>query len=404
MTRSFWCLALVATALQGCGGSDSSAPQPAYPVQAGDFELIAGTLGAAAPVDAPRYQNGPAIGADLRSPDCTLMAVGGNDHVYLLKQPDCSASFSSAPELDLIEIAPSTGLMQVHPVPYNPRPERDPETLRYVAPAPAKTMDPAVLAIASDGSALIGDGVIARTVGLVAGLDRSQPGYGFGVWRFKAGTLSKLAGFDAGASCANNCVGSGQDGKGGEATFVALDRMCTGPDNAFYVNDNLATYRKILLDGAVQTIGDLGAGRPADPFGSSPMICASNQRVFAQTTQDGRPVFSDLVSNQTFGPPLGDNAPSLQGRSPYGFGDGLLIIESRQPDPDGARSLSLADTKTGVVSPPWITFRPSAPFQLDHAPYTVPMTNPQIVIDNNNHAYIQSGNALLRYKLPDRIQ
>jgi hypothetical protein len=390
-------LFLAMLVLAGCGGGSTPDPitPPIPPIQkVGDFELIAGTLSMAGPAETPRCQSGAAIGAnfgavpDSRWPVNSWMAAGRNGHIYLLKR-DCELDFST---LSLLDIDPSTGRMQVTQIPYDPHPEiihgPVPGLSTYAAPSLTKVFEPVSMTIASDLSVLIGDGELPwNGFPYVVENDRSPPGYGRGIWRFKDGILSKLAGFDN-----PQPYDQQQDGKGGEAAFASLNTLCAGPNDAIYINDNLQTYRKVSLDGVVETIGQLGSGRPAFP--PSTLICATNQRVFAQTTQDGKPVFGDLVSGRTFGP-VNDDTPELRGALRYGFGDGFVIT--------GTFTIYIGDTKTRVVTQPaWIShFNGNSSitsFNLDTMPYGMP--DAAIVVDDNNMAYLYSGNALLRYKLP----
>jgi hypothetical protein len=83
----------------------------------------------------------------------------------------------------------------------------------------------------------------------------------------------------------------------------------------------------------------------------------------------------------------------------YGFGDGLMIVGTKD------YYFSVLDIKVGTLADPWIIYSTDSmlpsDFQLDKKPYTGFPFYPGIVIDNNNFAYIYSGNALLRYKLTD---
>ena len=412
----FLAAALAAAMLQGCGGGSDST-QPAPPAKMGDFELIAGTLTATAPDDAPRYQNGPALGVDLaQGYDVGAMVMGANGHIYLLKRMTSMTlvsgqaqdpSYQCAAQLDLIEIDPSTGLMQVQQIPYNPWPV----TLTNlpcnpVDPSPDQVVDPAGFTVASDGSALIGDNMMYYATGASGGSSHfGQAGYGAGIWRFKDGMLSKFAGFDLPFDYSQPNAAGGQDGQGGAATFMLLGQSCAGPDGAIYVTD-YAALRRVLPDGTVQTIaGD-------DPYSIwiAPLLCATNQRAIT-AVQGGQSAFRELSSGQTFGggyltqfvfidSAYGEVMTTLD----YGFGDVLAINEWTDPR-NGDRMFSTFNLKTGATAAPWIRSpyippyppTPTPAFQLTAMPYVIP--SPRIVIDNNDMAYISSGNALLRYPL-----
>jgi hypothetical protein len=433
MKRFLMMLALALAALHGCGGGSSdlpapeqqpsvppeqqpsappeqqpSAPPQATPTKAGDFELVAGTLDVAAPAGAPLCQNGPALGADLGS--IVTHAVGSNGHIYWLST-DCNPLNSG---LNLIEIDPSTGQIRVQSVPYDPKPPEQTLTKVYL---------PQAIAAASDGSVLIADaekwaGSFFGNSGIVM---NSHPA---GIWRFKDGALSKIAGFDRpvpvttkfdGVNFNNYTYPPSEDGKGGEATFsYDLFKLCTGPSDTFYVYENAgyaqqingAAYRKVSLDGTVKTISRFTSG--------GPFMCATNQRVFAGLIQNNvnTNTFVDLVSEQTFGPTL---YPLYIG-SIYGFGDGLTVSSSDFQAYDGIKlsSLFITDLKHGEIKlDQWInsacgtdsscSINPDDHFQLDSMPYRMPAWIQFIGIDNNNYAYLRSGNALLRYKLPDSL-
>ena len=426
-----------AVMLQGCGGgSDSTEPAPPPPTtpvaQTGDFELIAGTLDATAPAGAPRYQNGPALGVNLsvsaasQCPvvpsaentcyDSTMMTVGANGHIYLLKGRSGflnggTPQYTNVSEMDLVEFDPSTGLMQVQQIPSHPDLAQLPgPPYSYVAPALTEVFTPSSFAVASDGSVLIGDGAIYRGGFLETQPNRNQPGYGFGIWRFKNGVLSKLAGFDT-PSSSYDPLQQGQDGKGGAASFGSIDRLCAGPDGTVFISDNLVA-RKVLPDGTVQTIGDIAGWFGGMNTQYSTLICATNQRAITRVAEGGARFFGELGSGQLLGGADNGNLMDFDWFLVdllYGFGDGLAI--NRWSDPNTPSSapdqlISIADLKTGTVAAPWIRYRyrdastwpaPDPYFQLETMPYAVP--SPQIVIDNNDMAYLYSGNALLRYPL-----
>jgi hypothetical protein len=408
--KTLFLAAALAAALQGCGGgggSDSTQPappiSPAPPpiVKTGDFELVAGTLDATAPADAPRYGNGPAIGVNLaRENSVGNLAVGANGHIYLLKQTIAqNPADQRAAQLDLIEIDPSTGLMRVQQIPYNPNPWPDVSS----EPLPAKVIDPASFTVASDGSVLIADNVMIRTTTLLGAPPFSYENapYGIGIWRFKDGALSRLAGF-AGVPLPQT-----QDGQGGEASFSFIQGSCAGPDGAIFVNDSSGV-RKVLPDGTVST---LYANLPSD---TGKIVCATNQRAIARISEDGQAAFHELSSGQSFG----QGYPVYQGvyvdwtdpqsaavitTLTYGFGDMLAINQWGGFGTD--QFFSIFNLKTWPAPfAPWIrnpdSFSTSAAppaFQLETMPYAVP--SPEIVIDDNDMAYLYSGNALLRYPL-----
>ena len=427
--KTLFLAAALAAALQGCGGgggSDSTQPappiSPAPPpiVKTGDFELVAGTLDATAPADAPRYGNGPALGVDLAASNSLGgMAVGANGHIYLLKRMMSLAptpglvqnpAYQRLAQLDLIEIDPSTGLMRVQQIPYNPWPDISPNPpYNPVEPEPSITqvLDPASFTVASDGSVLISDNVMVRFLGIPEnpGPFRYQaPGYGIGIWRFKDGALSKLAGFDL----PYDPTQQGQDGKGGAATFAFLYQLCAGPNGVIFANDNYAA-RKVLPDGTVQTIG---IGKISS--GAGAMVCATNQRAIVRSGQGSESAFNELSSGQSFG----QGYPVYQGvyvdwtdpqsaavitTLTYGFGDMLAINQWGGFGTD--QFFSIFNLKTWPAPfAPWIRNPDSFPttaappaFQLETMPYAVP--SPEIVIDDNDMAYLYSGNALLRYPL-----
>jgi len=433
MMRSFMALALMAALLQGCGGggSSSSTPEPAQPssppsgptppssspsgptppasspvVQVGDFELVAGTLDINAPAGAPRCQSGPALGAALVNAGYTgsgsnpsyysKMAVGRDGHIYWLSA-GCDSSKDS---LNLIEIDPSTGQMRVQPVPYDRTPED--------GLALTKAYRPVALAIASDGSVLIADSRSVAGSYFTPFASDARPA---GIWRFKNGVLSKVAGFDRPVPLTWNFTFDmgvysfplSEDGIGGEATFsYELSGLCAGSNDTFYVQEqpqyfgtpNSAAYRKVLLDGTVETISR----------NSGDFMCATKQRVVARLNTDdsNTNVFVDLASGQTFGQA---NFSSISYE--YGFGDGLAVGSTYRED---LSYLIITDLKHGEIKVSnWINrlcgkyencVNPDAKFQLSKMPYSM-LTLPDIVVDDNNQAYIRSGNALLRYKLPE---
>jgi hypothetical protein len=253
-------------------------------------------------------------------------------------------------------------------------------------------LEPARLAVVSDGSVLIGDGPRDGGFGgLVGGVARSPPGFGRGIWRFKDGVLSQVAGFDLGETTVYF-----QDGQGGQVTFGSLDRICRGPGDTFYVLDNQFQFRKVFLDGTVET---MDKPPESEGFVQSFLICATNQRAFVGRMPNSKWVFGDLGSGQTFS--TFSIAPWFLGEFFYGLGDGLAVTGH-----DGVSAwdvtIVVADTRTGVVAP-WIKLITSDSHQLDSPPYALPFS-PQIVIDDDNMAYIYTGYALLRYKLPDRLQ
>jgi len=406
-------LSAVLTACGG-GGSDSPAPTPEPTpapepsAGAGDFELVAGTLDAGtlnffAPAGAPRCQSGPAIGADIStilpnggfSPnrDIYTTTVGNNGHIYWVRT-DCG---NGGP--NLVEVNPSTGQMQVQPIPFIPTP----------------------MAIASDGSVLLAFSGSA-----------SLPSPA-GIWLFKNGVLSKLAGLDravpitgeyqipspCGGLQGGNCpitgylYGFGEDGKGGEATFSYDFGMCPGPNDTFYILESAvetpgtvsSAYRRLSLDGTVKTIG----------LAPSPsLMCAANRRVLVS---DGT-TYSDLISGQPFGKEVPDPPDNhFYSRSvPYYFGDGLTFdIKEGRADGSSFPTLFIDDMKHGIRSAPWIIpmcvsesdclgRRPDAYYQLDTMPYRMPVLPEVVAVDDNNYAYLRIGNALLRYKLPGKVK
>ena len=458
MLRSFMALALMAALLQGCGGggSGSSVPestQPSSPpsgptppssspsgptppasspvVQVGDFELVAGTLDINAPAGAPRCQSGPALGAALVNAGYTgtggnpsyysKMAVGRNGHIYWLSA-GCDASKDS---LNLIEIDPSTGQMRVQPVPYDPAP-KDGLVLTQV-------YRPVAIAVASDGSVLIADGgSLVETYEIGSGGYNPPPAGPAGIWRFKNGVLSKVAGFDRPVPLTKNIIvyvlfysfPLSEDGIGGNATFsYQLSGLCAGPNDVFYVyegvhrtssGDNYGgeAYRKLSLNGTVETITKFNYEGPRIPVFSDEhsFMCAANQRVFGSvsTGNSNTNVFGDLVSSQTFGQEK-LSPPFSAIPHEYGFGDGLAISHGEKY---GLSYLIITDLKHGEIKvDSWINglcgshncLNPDANFQLNKMPYSMP-TLPEAVVDDNNRAYLRSGNALLRYKLPDSVQ
>jgi hypothetical protein len=420
------CLSAVLTACGG-GGSDSSAPptEPTNPsppvdptnppppaVKVGDFELVAGTLDVTAPAGAPRCQNGPALGADLGfiGYRATVAAFGSNGHIYWLST-DCTS-------LSLVEINPSTGQMQVQPVPYDPSP---------TGPALTKIYSPLAIAVASDGSVLIADqGMIKDLAPFTS--SGSMVSIPAGIWRFKNGTLSKLAGFDRPVPVHRSgdwqfhtyLFPSSEDGKGGNATFsYELLELCAGQNDTFYVYEypqqgwsgffDFGSYRKVSLDGTVETIARF---RYDDQF-----TCATNQRVFAGLVQnpDSSMVnFVDLVSGQIFGKNI---STSWLKFNRYGFGNGLTVSRGGLYNRNDLSYWIITDLKSGAIKlGNWINGpcgnsfcydrnrNPNPRFQLENMPYEMPMDDPDLIgIDDNNYAYIRSGNALLRYKLPGSL-
>jgi len=404
----FLALALAAAMLQGCGGggSDSTQPPPApippppepvVPpvVQAGAFELVAGTLDITTPADAPPPCNGaPALGVNLSAPPRPItcpptgcggvkgMAVGANGHVYLLDR----VAQQGGDALYLIEIDPSTGLMQVQQIPYDPNPD-------FTQPAATQVNSLSSFTVTTDGSALIGE-----TFGFFPNINpfAFPPGFGPGIWRFKDGVLSQLAGFDLPVTAPGfETPPPGQDGQGGAATFSGPDTLCAGPDGSAWVSDGGAAIRKVLPDGTVQTLNGMNANS---------MACATNQRAILSGA-DG--LFHELPSGQQlgsyasiFGTPGLYETASLT----YGFGDGLSLASRYQGQPaPGENSVSIANLQAGTLGAPWIRYtsveynEQLPAFQLDTMPYVVPWR--AMAIDNNNMAYILSGNALLRYPL-----
>jgi len=420
------CLSAALTACGG-GGSDSAAPAPeptptpqpsSPPVKVGDFELVAGTLDVTAPAGAPRCQNGPALGADLGAPysgapapagyySVTPGAAGHNGHIYWLQ--NCDLPPRSSPSL--IEFDPSTGQMRVQPIPAESG---------TVSKLTNKVSSIRSIAAASDGSVLIAD---------PGNLYSSTPG---GIWRFKNGALSKLAGFDRPVPVTQTGSSnygihyswpSSEDGKGGAATFSynLLGNFCTGPNDTFYFSEFGNIYigpaygglisnspaggsarRKVSLDGTVETIDRLDTYYPSE-FAN--VICATNQRVFGYLTFAGT-AFGDIVSGQAFSQPVGYSPTKPR----YGFGDGLAVVSGYDQD---LPSFFIPDLKNDKISLSlWIQQSGtsssccSSDFQLNTMPYRMPSfyytNNP--IIDNNNFAYILSGNALLRYKLPGKVQ
>ena len=458
-TLSLLGVVFLSAALTACGGggSDSATPtpepaptpapeptptpapepEPSSPaVKVGDFELVAGTLDTAAPADAPRCQNGPALGVYLRDPPVysdiagtvfNAITVGSNGHIYGLRT-DCDPL---KPRIHLVEINPSTGQMRVQPIPsYLDGNSQD---------TPALLSFPRAIAAASDGSVLIADPGVLDFASRFPG----------GIWRFKDGVLSKVAGFDhsvplteyqttaTGCDWTWHCTtyvvteysyGFGQDGKGGEATF-SYDLpgfMCAGPNDTFYIletakdtpkSDVGGAYRRISLDGTVKTISRLDK---ISGNNNVDLVCAANKRVFtALGAAYGVATYSDLVSGETF------NSTSLHGGAVlYGFGDSLFIYrESILPPTTGGTSITdtffFVDLKRGgIKSKPWIQVEcraiaigascsspTAADFQLNSMPYRMPRMLQNVVgIDSNNFAYIYAGNALLRYKLPNSVQ
>jgi len=417
MKKSFFsllgmlCLSAALTACGG-GGSDSVAPTPTptpdptpapqpTPATSG-FELVAGTLDATAPAGAPRCQNGPALGADLADTrrnmgvpssvyyGYAVSAVGSNGHIYWLSTA-CG----------LVEIDPSTGQMQVQPVP--------------------QTVDsPRAIAVASDGSVLIADSRSVRGSYPWPFISGSRPA---GIWRLKNGALSKVAGFDRPVPLTWSYMFDlgfysfpfSEDGTGSNATFsYELSGLCAGPNDTFYAYEapqygtgnglDYGAYRKVLLAGTVKTI-DRSPGL---------FVCATNQRVFASLTlSDNSVAYGDLASGQILGSSFTFSDPL------YGFGNGLTVNYgfTSYSGRDDLSYLIVTDPKSGTIKlDHWINgpcsnardcvsgnMDPNPRFQLDNMPYQMPTMPDLIGIDNNNYAYIRAGNALLRYKIPDSV-
>jgi len=164
---------------------------------------------------------------------------------------------------------------------------------------------------------------------------------------------------------------------------------------------DLMARRKISLDGTVETI---------DRASNLSVTCATNQRVFGRLTSAGT-AYGDIVSGQVFSQTVNYAVSPV-----YGFGDGLAIAKSSS----GlalTNDYSITDLKNDLVKQnPWIQTmclsydanclaNSDVYFQLDTMPYRMPAVSHDFpMIDNNNFAYILSGNALLRYKLPDSVQ
>jgi len=167
---------------------------------------LAGTLDVFPPADAPFGHDGPALGANLGNFSyvwtfTSRAASGRNGHIYWLQTYDGSRT--------LFELDPYTGQLRAQSVP----------------PGPTAISS---IAVASDGSVLIADpGDFHST---------SPPA---GIWRFKDGVLSKLAGFDrpVPVTVVPFSIYSwppSEDGKGGAATFsYKLCDFCAGPNDTF---------------------------------------------------------------------------------------------------------------------------------------------------------------------------
>ena len=349
---------------------------------------LAGTLDVFPPADAPFGHDGPALGAnlgnfsDVGAASTSRAASGRNGHIYWLQTYGYSRT--------LFELDPYTGQLRVQSLP------------------PDRTGISSI-AVASDGSVLIADSGSYRASNGAVLMANPSPA---GIWRFKDGVLSKLAGFDRPVplTVVPFSIYSwppSEDGKGGAATFsYKLGNFCAGPNDTFYLLETgtrdspygggveLMARRKISLDGTVETI---------DRASNVSIKCATNQRVFGRLTSAGT-AYGDLVSGQVFSQTANyDTIPR------YGFGDGLAIA-------DAHIDYMITDLKSDLVKPKlWIQVmctyndvnclaNSDAHFQLDTMPYRMPMLSDSVVIDNNNYAYLRSGNALLRYKLPGKVQ
>ena len=438
MKRLLITLALALMALQGCGGGGSNSPTPEEPQQpppsgpTANFELVAGTLDVTAPAGAPLCQNGPALGANMeRLLNASMAAwglanirtaVGSNGHIYVLSTGCDPSNYS----LSLIEIDPSTGQMQAWPVPFDRLTPTQPLT---------KVYSPGVIAVASDGSVLITDDAKTGEFGGCSGFSRPDAVTisSAGIWRFKNGALSKVAGFDRTLTLTPYSVplcGDGysrpdyEDGTGGQALFpYGPSAMCAGPDDTFYAwvqgHGNL-NILKVSLDGVVKRF-DAAVGNTYGDF-----ICATNRRIFGGEDDFkfaggnsfdliGSSSYRELISGHVFSQQYSfstfiDLVPR------YGFGDGLTISYGNRKDVGVDLSfLILTDLKSQRVKwNQWINSscgsyvdcegygsRDLYPkFQLDAMPYRMPNYPKVAGIDDNNYAYIFSGNALLRYKLP----
>lgn len=166
------------------------------------------------------------------------------------------------------------------------------------------------LAVAPNGDLYVANNAISN-LSIPVGSEGNAPG----IWRLKPDGCLELV---AGIVHFNN--GVAQDGKGQEASFSYIRRICSAKDQSVYVDDANKGIRKVSPDGLVETLPLRGNGRGM-------LECGLNNEVYGLYSLDNDANIRyrlNLATGEAYG--AAPSKPRLDGFRPgYILSDGWML-------------------------------------------------------------------------------